>query len=182
VGYHVRSGVGFFGTAVVLIGFLAWGESISFAQTNHATGRSSMVIASAPDTRHVSEEIMREIDDPATGDRWLLERDAQHPGGPGRMNLIAQGKMSPAPIKSSVESVRRELETGATPPLIRAGDHLIVEEHTRLLDAVLEAIALSPARAGESFRVRLSIGGRVMNAVLVSPGHAMFSPDSGDRP
>ncbi len=66
--------------------------------------------------------------------------------------------------------------------MIHAGDHLIVEEHTRLLDAVLEATSLARAREGESFRVRLSIGGRVVNAVAIAPGRAMLSRDSGAQP
>jgi hypothetical protein len=34
-------------------------------------------------------EVVREIDDPHTGDRWLLKRNDQAPGGPGRLVLVA---------------------------------------------------------------------------------------------
>ncbi|MGP8251295.1 MAG: hypothetical protein ACLQHF_04625 [Terracidiphilus sp.] len=128
------------------------------------------------------EELVREIDDPATGDRWLLERDAQHPGGPGRMVLIGRGKASPVPAGTSLGSVRSVFETGAPAALIHAGEPLIVEEHTSLLDAVLEAIALTPAAEGGTLRVRLSIGGRVVRAVAVARGRALLSPDPGARP
>jgi hypothetical protein len=176
VGYQLRSGIGVFGSSIVPMGFLTLAVGLSAAQTSRATG------ASAPDWPRSIEEIVREIDDPATGDRWLLERDLQHPGGPGRMVLAAPEKALPAPAGSSAGSVRSGFETAASPALIRAGDHLIVEQHTRLLDAVLEAIALAPAREGETFRVRLSIGGRVVKAVAIAPGHAVLSPDSGARP
>jgi len=33
----------------------------------------------------VPGEIVRELDDPHTGDRWLLVRNDQFPGGPGRL-------------------------------------------------------------------------------------------------
>jgi flagella basal body P-ring formation protein FlgA len=59
------------------------------------------------------------------------------------------------------------------------GDHLIVEEHTKLLDASLEAIALASARAGQTLRVRLSIGGRVVKAIAAAAGRATLFPESG---
>ena len=34
-------------------------------------------------------EVVREIDDPHTGDRWLLRRNDQVPGGPGRLVQVA---------------------------------------------------------------------------------------------
>jgi hypothetical protein len=45
----------------------------------------------------VSGEIVREIDDPHTGDRWLLLRNAEAPGGPGRLVLdCGSSTMNPA--------------------------------------------------------------------------------------
>jgi hypothetical protein len=84
-------------------------------------------------------EIIREIDDPATGDRWFLEQDSQHPGGPGRMVLVAQGKALP-PARAFSEDAGMGLDTRTPAKLIRAGDHLIVEEHTSLVDAVLKRL------------------------------------------
>ena len=55
-------------------------------------------------------------------------------------------------------------------PVIHAGDVLIVEEHTAVVEARLEAVALGPAAAGAIFRARLKIGGKVVRAVAVSAG------------
>ena len=62
-------------------------------------------------------EIFREIDDPGTGNRWLLERDPDHPGGPGRMVLAAPG------VSGGAGSARATAQAARTPllPVIRAG-------------------------------------------------------------
>jgi hypothetical protein len=121
--------------------------------------------------------VVREIDDPHTGDRWMLVRDPVHPGGPGRlvlasrMNVIGHEKSAaaygtPASARSSV------------PPVIHAGDKLIVEEHTAMVDARLEGTALGPAIGGAFLRVRLSIGGKVVRAKAVGPALAVLLPGS----
>lgn len=179
---QVRPGFGVFGSAILLIGFLTWTAMISIAQSSSRSNPSTHAIASASDSQRAIEEIVREIDDPATGDRWLLKRNAQDSAGPGRMVLLARKNTLPAPAVNSAGSARGGVEAGDSLALFRAGDHLIVEQHTRLIDAVLDAIALSPAREGESFRARLSIGGRVVKAIAVAPGHAILLPDSGARP
>jgi hypothetical protein len=117
-------------------------------------------------------EIVREIDDPHTGVRWLLTRDSAHPGGPGRLSPV-----------SATLNTRRPDELGNNPndpsdpndsvlPVIHTGDRLIVEENTPVVEARLEAVALSPAAAGSPLNVRLRIGGRVLRAVAVAPGRA----------
>jgi flagella basal body P-ring formation protein FlgA len=58
----------------------------------------------------------------------------------------------------------------------------MVEEHTPVVDAVLEAQALNPAAEGESFDVRLTIGGKVIRAVALGPGRAKFEAQSGGQP
>ncbi len=123
-------------------------------------------------------EIFREIDDPGTGNRWLLERDPDHPGGPGRMVLAAPG------VSGGAGSARATAQAARTPllPVIRAGERVIVEENTPLVEARLEAIALAPALAGSVFAVRLQIGGKVVRAVALGPGRAAFASQIGDRP
>jgi hypothetical protein len=124
-------------------------------------------------------EIVREIDDPHTGDRWLLMRNEQYPGGPGRLVRIAARRIEPGGA-----SGRAAGPAGEAPPLpvIHAGDRLIVEEHTAVVDAVLEARALNPAIAGTAFDARLTIGGRVVRAVALGPGRAALQPETGVRP
>ena len=180
--YYIRSGNWAIDSGIKVIGLLTLATLFSVAQTNRGNGPASIAVVSAPGSSRAAEEIVREIDDPATGARWLLERDSRHPGGPWRMMLVAQRHASPPTAKASVKNARKGFETRTSVAMIHAGDHLIVEEHTRLLDAVLEATSLARAREGESFRVRLSIGGRVVNAVAIAPGRAMLSRDSGAQP
>jgi hypothetical protein len=127
----------------------------------------------------MQEEIVREIDDPHTGDRWLLMRNGQVPGGPGRLVLVAAHRnltggvaLRPAGPASDAQIL----------PVIRAGDRLLVEEHTARVDAVLEARALNPAVAGASLEVRLTIGGNVVRVTAAGPGRATLQPMTGVRP
>ena len=98
-------------------------------------------------------------------------RDAAHPGGPGRVVLI-----SPERTENRFESARgagKNSASASAPVLvIHGGDEVIVEEHTPVVDARLEAVAMGPAASGGQFRVRLTIGGKVMRAVATAPGHA----------
>jgi hypothetical protein len=124
-------------------------------------------------------EVVREIDDPYTGDRWLLLRNDQVPGGPGRLVLVAaHGNASggAAPRAAGQAGDAQFL------PIIRAGDRLIVEEHTARVDVVLEARAMNPAAPGAAFDVRLTIGGNVVRAVALAPGRAALQPMTGIRP
>jgi hypothetical protein len=127
---------------------------------------------------------LSEIRDPHTGQRWLLVRDETHPGGPGRLVLAG------AAWKSADGATRRasdRLWEAGPLPVIRAGDRLIVEEHTAAVDAVLEARAMNAAAAGAVFAARLTIGGKVVRAVALGPGRAVLQaqalqPETGARP
>jgi hypothetical protein len=122
------------------------------------------------------EEVLSEIDDPVNGDRWLMRRNQENPAGPGRLIRIP----GHAPDSDSRQSVA--VPDPIDIPIIRAGDRLIVEEHTRVADSFLEARALNPAVAGAALDVRLTIGGKVLRAVAVGPGHAALQPEKGTRP
>ncbi|MGA3371864.1 MAG: hypothetical protein ABSC48_08905 [Terracidiphilus sp.] len=124
-------------------------------------------------------EILREIDDPQNGDRWLLMRNDQVPGGPGRLVLAASRERAaaPAPLRTA-----RSAEQIRPLPVIRAGDRLTVEEHTARVDAILEARALSTVALGSALEVRLAIGGRVVWAVALGPGRAALQPWTEGRP
>ena len=119
-------------------------------------------------------EIVREIDDPRNGDRWLLMRDESHPAGPGRLRLVSTlrgGRMDPSQARQTAPAA------DTPPPVIRAGERVVVEENTAVVEAHFEAVAMGPAWAGSSFNVRLSIGGRVMRAVAQGPGRAIFQEE-----
>lgn len=119
--------------------------------------------------------ILREVDDPATGNRWLLEREVEHPGGPGRLILAgSHGTKAQNGVRSAGQSLAM--------PVIRAGDTLTLVAHTAVMDAELQAVALAPARAGAALRVRLKTGGRIVEAVALGPGQAGWAPGSGETP
>jgi hypothetical protein len=121
--------------------------------------------------------VVREIDDPQTGVRWLLLQDANHPGGPGRLvQVSAEGSASGGtPVAG---------KSGEAPlhPIIHTGDRLLIEEHTAIADAQLEAVALSPAVVGSAFQARLKIGGKVVRVMALGPGRAAFQPNTEGRP
>jgi hypothetical protein len=126
----------------------------------------------------VQGEVVREIDDPHTGDRWLLEPNLTHPEGPGRLvRLVGTGPG--AGDRAGVVSSRNG---AALVAVIRAGDRLIVEENTAVVEARLEAVALGAAAPGSTFNVRLRIGGRVLRAVALGPGRAALAPVNGIEP
>jgi hypothetical protein len=161
----------------------------SRASSQIAQGRIPGIVQTVFTSREPdpAAEIVRVVDDPATGNRWLLEKDTLHPGWPGRMVLVSGANET---RHSAPGFAGQQVNTGGgapnpatslSEPVIRAGDRIVVEEHTALLDAKLEAVALSPAREGGVLRVRLAIGGRVMRAVAVGPGSALLAPDQGEH-
>ena len=138
--------------------------------------------------------IFREIDDPSSGDCWLLERDATDPGGPGR--LVREERHARYPVGQSgqpgagstlgpaaqQETRQRADRSAARLPVIHAGQRLIVEENTPVVEARLEAVALNPAAMGSVFKVRLAIGGKVVRAVAEGPGRAALVEEIGAQP
>ncbi len=124
--------------------------------------------------------VVREIDDPATGKRWLLEFDPAHPGGPGRLVLASESAAVPGKRQAKINAPVSSLPTAVPSPvkaIIRAGDRLVVEQNTRVIEARLEAVALAPARKGATFQARLEIGGKVVRAVAIAPGRASLAPE-----
>jgi len=133
------------------------------------------VLLAATVPEPVYGETVREIDDPHTGDRWLLLCDTTHPGGPGRLVLLGrQGNDArhERPGGSEPASAQAKLT-----PVIHAGERLIVEEDTAVVSSRLEAVALGPAAIGSAFVVRLKIGGKLLQAVALAPGRAEFQAE-----
>jgi hypothetical protein len=134
-------------------------------------------------------EVIREIDDPSTGNRWLLVRDWNRPGGPGRLLLLAGSpRITHAEQAAKISPARAETDSvpPAAPvihaPIIHANDPLIVEENTPLVEARLAATALGPAAPGAAFAARLEIGGKIVRVRAVAPGRALLEPDLEGRP
>jgi hypothetical protein len=178
----MRTGLGVALGAVVLALAAA---SMSCAQSPAVISPRAQVMLSSGGLIRASAEIsaqgemVREILDPHTGDRWLLMRNDAVPGGPGRLLLVAAHRNAAG---GTLARTATQTEETGIHPVIRAGDRLIVEEHTAVADAALEARALTPAALGSALNVRLAIGGRVVRAVALGPGRAVFQPETGVRP
>lgn len=108
---------------------------------------------------------------------WILTRDRDDPALPG---LWQRGSgpdcKNPQPAGVSVAS------HAYAPLVIRAGDRVIVEDHSPMVDARLQAIALQSAHAGESLRARLVAGGGMVRVLAEGPGQAVLAPQEGLRP
>ena len=142
-----------------------------------------MTVAVAPADSAAGEvqgAVVREIDDPECGTRWLLLRDASDRGGPGRMVLI-QSANGESKVKAAHAAAPGALVIPKR-PVIRAGDLLVIEENTSRVEARLEAVALGPASPGNVFEVRLQIGGKIERAVALAPGRATFAGQIGAQP
>ena len=120
----------------------------------------------------VSGDVFCEINDPNTGERWLLLRDSSHRGGPGRLVLSAHFE------NGEGGKAGNHFLSEADIPVIHAGDPLIVEEHTAVVDARLEAVALGTAAKGGVITVRLKIGGRMVRVVALGRGRAELAPEN----
>jgi hypothetical protein len=131
----------------------------------------------APVQGQVQGKTVREIDDPHTRERWLLMRDELHPGGPGRLAPVDRDGSGDAPAQAT-----KPVSETRFHPVIHAGDRLIVEEHTPVVDAMLEARALGSATVGSALNARLLIGGKVVRVVALAPGHASLQFEKGVRP
>jgi hypothetical protein len=145
-------------------------------------GPRVLISSSGPPSTYptLTGDIVREIDDPRNGDRWLLIENESHPGGPGRLVLAdargGPGDASEANETRATKQATREADT--LPPVIRAGERVVVEEHTAMVEAHLEAVAMAPAWVGSAFNVRLSIGGRIVRVVAEGPGRAILQVET----
>ena len=141
------------------------------APASSSAGPRFLISSSAPVSASTlpGDEIIREIDDPRNGDRWLLMRDPDHPGGPGLLLLV-----SAVQVKNK-QAAGPELTAQA--PIIRAGDPVLVEENTAVAEARLEAVALGPAWQGSPFNVRLTMGGKVLRVLAAGPARAVLQKE-----
>jgi hypothetical protein len=102
---------------------------------------------------------------------WFLLRDAAHADHPAQwvqLQRTAAGcPAAPEAQKTQASPVQTRMR-----PMIRAGDGLLVEETSDVLDAHLEATALEPAFEGAVFRVRLEVNGKAVWARATDAKHA----------
>jgi hypothetical protein len=121
--------------------------------------------------------LIRVIEDPSLGGRWMLCRNADHPGGPGRLLLVSNQSAGKRNLPGNLPIANApDGGLASVRPVIRAGDRVIVEEISAVAEARLAAVALESAAAGSAFKVRLEIGGKVLLVVAVRAGQALFQP------
>lgn len=140
---------------ILLIGLFIPGSG-SLAQSRRGS-------FAAPGLSHAGHRIL----DPATGAAWMLMPTPACPGCPGKL----------FPIASSDETSDRVVAQSALhPPVIRAGDPLVLEETSGPVQGTLTAIASQPARAGELLKVRLTFNGSQVCVIALGPGRARLTP------
>lgn len=132
--------------------------------------------AQTPAARSITPgEVLLRIDDPGAHGSWLLIRDPVHAAGPGRLIWVPGDPQ----LYRAQRDARQPAASSAYVPVILAGDRVVVEEETPVVDARLAATALNPAPAGSPLNVRLEIGGQVVRAIALGPGRAQLAPETG---
>lgn len=114
--------------------------------------------------------ILGRFRDPHTGICWRLLSNPGAPAGPAQLVVAKSSEDSCVPY------VRAQAEQVAPGFAIHRGDRVVVEEHTRAVDARLEAAAMGSAMVGSSLDLKLRIGGRVVRALAIAPGRAVLMP------
>ncbi len=155
---------------------LIWDQA-SFSQSVHVA-RSRLGVAPLTQAIEPGRPVLvREIADLTTKSRWLLLRNAVNPGGPGRLmqeKIENAGLATPGSAGGHIDSSLRD--TSVLPPIIRAGDRLVISEQSLKLDARFDGVAMQPSAAGGSFHVRLKFNGKIMIAIAQAPGRATLCP------
>jgi len=128
---------------------------------------SGAIVQRGQTTACTSCTIVREIDDPHSGQHWILMRDPAHLGGPGVL-MAEESVPNSGWLAGGIARLH---------PVIRAGDRLTVEESSAKAYLRLEGIALSPAAPGAQLHVRLALSGKVVEALAVGPGRAVRIPE-----
>ena len=118
------------------------------------------------------------IRDPASGMSWRVATDPLHPEWPAKLLEISNedscGVRSAGLLREDRES---GMAKAAQSPTVRAGDWLRVLQDTRVVHAEFNAMALSKGWPGDSIKVRLRLGGKVMRVKLTAQGQALLMGD-----
>ena len=137
-----------------------------------AAGVAGLHVSAALTAGEAKAPVLREIKDPSSGTRWLLLADPAHPGGPGRLVAVGGEAPAAAPKAAGAEALK---------PIVRAGDRVVIEEHSSVVNTRLEAVALEPAGEGAVLQARLKFGGKVMRVIVTGPGRAVIAPQQEIR-
>lgn len=168
-----------------IAGAAAWGQGAHAAPPRGAPDGTTAHLATVATLSSASilpSQVLRVIEDRSLGNRWILCRDLEHPGGPARLLLVATaGQEAVADSPSGIVPGNGHVPVQAAPRLpqavIHSGDRMVVEEHSAFADARLAGLALESGVPGDSLRIRLEIGGRVVRAVALAAGRALLLPE-----
>lgn len=119
----------------------------------------------------------RFFEDPSTHVRWMLFEDTDHPALPARLMPVAEGGSCSPSVAVTGSPSAPELHRR---PIIHALDALTIAQHTPFADVHLEAIALGPAAAGQTLRVRLKSSGLILPVRVDGPGRATMITDKSE--
>lgn len=163
---------------IVVMGLTCRGQQ---ARTiNHAVTQNG---SSGTMPKTISSTTCRDVhvlEDPFTHLRWIRLLDSVHPTGPARL--------IPLPSTTGIEIQDAGCTmSGATfaatreqrLPVIRAGEHIIIEQQTSFARLRLEATALAPALPGAFVRVQLKTDGQVLSVIADGPRHARLPAGTG---
>jgi hypothetical protein len=159
--------------AVILIALLAL-PLLGQSERESIPGKAAGCLAGAEMQSGDRQQFhaMRIIKDPGTRQCWLLESGFDRPATPARLVLLPSETSCAGPDTKGQDGHLHGYFRNQSIPVIRAGDTLILSEHTSVSDIQLEAIALSAAAIGEALTVRLKIGGRPLHAIATAADQA----------
>lgn len=130
-----------------------------------------------------AQRATREIQDAGVGIVWLLVKDNQHPGAPGR--LVAVDAAQAATGQPLAAGNSGDLSVPILPPrrrVLRGGDRILIEEDSPMVHLRLAGVALGPACEGQSLEARLEAGGKTVRVVALGPGRARLAQNPGAKP
>jgi hypothetical protein len=121
------------------------------------------------------------IRDPASGIGWRVATDPRHPEWPSRLVEISGGDSCGDRLADPLRAgMKLGMANTVQSPTVRAGDWLRVSQDTRVVHAEFNAMALSTGWPGDSIKVRLRFGGKVMRVKLTTPGQALLIEDGSE--
>lgn len=151
--------------ALVLLPFVtSWGQGRDQCGKHFCAPPASRLYDNTGDWR-----VIRSFEDAGTHRSWTVVQDKKQPAAPAR---LVEAAIHPTVGRASAEESGEASLQMASRLIIHPRDSLIVDEHTAIVDARLEATALNAAARGERLKVRLKIGDRIVPAIAVEPGRA----------
>ena len=122
--------------------------------------------------RQAAWRVLRSFDDPGTAQQWFLLRDPSQPARPAKLIVVVHHRSDRTDRVSGRRSHSVTEGSGSDLPLVRAGDKIVLSEHSPGVESRFEATALSTASLGHVVSVRVDVWGRVLQAVVTGDARA----------